>query len=101
MQAFETTGTIDTRGQVAFDQPLPVSRPARVRMILLFEEGSSARPLRPSPSSFGVTPSARSRRIDSAEMQQLWELLADMFAEEPEEDWTQLLRTARRKSLWM
>jgi hypothetical protein len=38
MQAFEVTGTIDPAGQLTLDQPLQVTHPGRVRVIVLLSD---------------------------------------------------------------
>ncbi|MBE9180092.1 hypothetical protein IQ268_16090 [Oculatella sp. LEGE 06141] len=38
MQAIEVTGTVDEAGMLFLDQPLHVSAPGRVRVIVLFSE---------------------------------------------------------------
>lgn len=38
MQSIETTGTIDSQGQLQLDQPLSEAKDQRVRVILLFAE---------------------------------------------------------------
>ena len=38
MKAIEMTGTVDEQGQLHLDEPLPMTSPARVRVILLFAE---------------------------------------------------------------
>ena len=38
MNAIETTGIVDAQRQLRLDAPLPVSGPARVRVIVLFSE---------------------------------------------------------------
>ncbi len=37
-QAFSTTGTIDSEGRLQVDTVLPISRPSRVQVIVLFPE---------------------------------------------------------------
>lgn len=37
-KAIETTATINTRGQLILDEPLPVAGPTRVRIIVLLPE---------------------------------------------------------------
>jgi hypothetical protein len=38
MQAFEISGTSDPTGRLIQDQPLQVSRPGQIRLIVLLEE---------------------------------------------------------------
>lgn len=40
MKAIETTGTIDEHNQLHLDNPLPISGPSRVRVIVLFPDES-------------------------------------------------------------
>jgi len=42
MQSIETTGTIDSQGQLQLDQPLSNAKDQRVRVILLFAEPDGA-----------------------------------------------------------
>ena len=37
LRAIEVTGTIDERHQLVFDEPLPLTGPSRVRVIILVE----------------------------------------------------------------
>ncbi len=38
IRAIETTGTVEARRQLVLDEDLPISGPARVRVIILFSE---------------------------------------------------------------
>lgn len=38
MRAIETTGTLNTQGQLQLDHPQPQAKPSRVRIILLLDE---------------------------------------------------------------
>ena len=38
MHAIETTGMVDEQRQLRLDEPLPISGPARVRVIVLFSD---------------------------------------------------------------
>lgn len=40
LKAIETTGTVDDQRQLHLDEPLPVSVPGRVRVIVLIPEAS-------------------------------------------------------------
>ena len=39
MRAIETTGILNTQGQIQLDRPLPQDKSSRVRVILLMLEG--------------------------------------------------------------
>lgn len=100
MYAFEMTGTVDPQGQLALDQPLSMPQAGRVRMIVLFEDPNDEH-LTGQLQSYCSEPTQLSTYrafIDDPESQDFWQTLADIFVEDPEEDWTQLLKSAHRKS---
>jgi hypothetical protein len=103
MHAFEMTGTVNAQGQLALDQPLPLPQAGRVRMIVLLEDQNDEQPTEQLQPYFSEPTQLSSYRafVDDPESQDFWHTLADIFGEDPEEDWTQLLKSARRKSVWM
>lgn len=97
MQAFEVTGTVDEEGQLAVDYPFPIPHPGRVRMIVLMEAPSY-------PTTYYHPRSLQTELVplpsfrNDPDIQDTWDGLAQIFVEEPDEDWNQLLLTAQRKS---
>lgn len=92
MQAFEVTGTIDPTGRLILDQPLQVSHPGRIRLIVLLEESDS------HPSTHQVTQTETPLANKSATNQPafdpnaipIWELAAQITASVPAEEWAKL-----------
>jgi hypothetical protein len=92
MQAFEVTGMIDATGQLRLDQPLQVSRPARIRLIVVLEEfdhpPATEQPLLEDSSSSNES-EAQQFSFDP-EAQPIWELVAEVSAQIPDEEWAKL-----------
>ena len=91
MQAFEASGMIDPSGRLILDQPLQVSHPGRIRLIILFEEYSNN-------SADGSLTSTEAESLNKPETQFLfnpdaqpiWELVAEISAQVPDEEWEKL-----------
>jgi len=92
MQAFEVSGTIDPTGRLTLDQPLQVSHPGRIRLIVLLEESDnntvsdqSATP----PNQIFSHPTRQQFTFDP-NAQPIWELAAEISAQVPDEEWAKL-----------
>lgn len=81
MQAIEATGTIDAQGQLSLDQPLQITYPARVRVIVLLSDGEGA-----NPESGGV------EQIDAQDFsaQSFLSMIDEIRAQVPDEEWKKL-----------
>lgn len=87
MQAIEATGTIDVHGQLALDQPLQVTHPGRVRIIVLLTEASTQLPEQTKPDTTNSQPAQESQPLDT---RPIWERVADISAQVPPEEWAKL-----------
>lgn len=88
MQAFEATGTIDAQGQLSLDQPLQVTHPSRVRIIVLLTESSNqtSEQTQPDLASHQTVP-----ETDQAfDTRPIWERVADISTQMPAEEWAKL-----------
>ncbi|UBF27154.1 hypothetical protein K9N68_04085 [Kovacikia minuta CCNUW1] len=92
MQAFEATGTINTAGRLTLDQPLKIPHPGRIRLIVLVEESGS----NPASSQLVQTETEASSESASNQLsfdpdaQPIWELVAEISAQVPDEEWAKL-----------
>jgi hypothetical protein len=92
MQAFEVTGTIDPTGRLRLDQPLQVSQPGRIRLIVLLEEPNNNLSTHREPQT-DLTPSTDSEESPFSfdpNAQPIWELAAEISAQVPDEEWAKL-----------
>ncbi|MDX2214988.1 MAG: hypothetical protein SFY66_16995 [Oculatellaceae cyanobacterium bins.114] len=92
MQAFEVTGTIDPTGRLTLDQPLQVSHPGRIRLIVLLEESDTK--TANDPLTQFETPSlsepVTNQLLFDSDAQPIWELVAEISAQVPDEEWAKL-----------
>ncbi len=92
MQAFEVSGTIDPTGRLILDQPLQVSHPGRIRLIVLLEETdhhpATNQPTSTHDSSFSQ-PATLQVAFDPNAIP-IWELAAQITASVPAEEWAKL-----------
>ncbi len=93
MQAIEITGTIDAEGRLFLDQPLQVSHSGRVRVIVLLEDSESAssheQPT-PTPAESRDQKSTNSQYSFDRDAPPIWELVAQISAQVPDEEWEKL-----------
>ncbi len=92
MQAFEVSGTIDPTGRLILDQPLQVSHPGRIRLIVLLEETDNDSVSKQSTSSSVQLTNASELYQFSfdPDAQPIWELVAEVSAQVPDEEWAKL-----------
>lgn len=98
MQAFEVTGTIDPAGRLTLDQPLQVSHPGRIRLIVLLEE-SDNNPVNDSltqADTISSTESTTNQYSFDPDAQPIWELVAEISAQVPDEEWAKLPKDLAR-----
>ncbi len=81
MQAIEATGTIDAQGHLSLDQPLQVTNPGRVRVIVLLPEGDRA--------GFNGDPTELSDSQDDS-AQSFLGIIDEIRAQVPDEEWKNL-----------
>ena len=86
MQAIEATGTIDAQGQLSLDQPLQVTHPGKVRVIVLLPEGDRAG--FNGDQSNGDQPELSDSQDDSA--QSFLGMIDEIRAQVPDEEWKNL-----------
>lgn len=103
MQAFEITGTVDASGQLTLDHPLKGSHSGRFRMIILLEDldrpcfDNASIPISPDLNlDFSLEDAYLADSILAPNAQPVWDQLADIFAQFPEEEWMQLSRDLAR-----
>jgi hypothetical protein len=92
MQAFEVTGTIDLTGRLTLDQPLQVPHPGRIRMIVLLESSESSVTNNPQIDAEAESlsqPTTQNLSFDP-DAQPIWELVAEISAQVPNEEWAKL-----------
>jgi RecA-family ATPase len=92
MQAFEVTGAIDPTGRLTLDQPLQVSHPGRIRLIVLLEEADNNHVNVPlaQASTISSTELATNQFSFDPDAQPIWELAAEISAQVPDEEWAKL-----------
>ena len=81
MQAIEATGTIDAQGHLSLDQPLQVTHPGRVRVIVLLPESDRA--------GFKGDQTELSESQD-ASAQSFLDMIDEIRAQVPDEEWKNL-----------
>ena len=89
MQAIEATGAIDAQGQLLLDQPLQVSHPGRVRVIVLLTDSTDSLEqtlAEPEPNLASATAEAH----PNLHTRPIWERVADISAQVPLEEWEAL-----------
>lgn len=88
MQAIEATGTIDAQGHLSLDQPLQVTHPSRVRIIVLLTESSNQIPEQIDPDLISSQTVRENDQV--ADARPIWERVADISAQVPAEEWAKL-----------
>lgn len=81
MQAFETTGTIDLTDQLTLDQPLQITHPAKVRVIVLLTESENA------ASNGDPTDLSESQDFSA---QSFLSMIDEIRTQVPDEEWKKL-----------
>jgi hypothetical protein len=92
MQAFEVSGTIDPTGRLILDQPLQVSHPGRIRLIVLLDEPDNNPASNQPTSTFAqlINESEPHQFSFDPDAQPIWELVAEISAQVPDEEWAKL-----------
>lgn len=80
MQAFEVTGIIDPTGRLTLDQPLKITYPARVRVIVLLSDENVS-------SNGNSTERSHSQDFSA---QSFLSMIDEIRAQVPDEEWKKL-----------
>lgn len=83
MQAIEAIGTINAQGQLSLDQPLQVTHPGKVRVIVLLtnDEGTT-------PEDNGADQTESSQKLPS--LPPFLQFVEEISAQIPKEEWEKL-----------
>lgn len=87
MQAIEATGTIDVNGHLSLDQPVQ-AHPGRVRVIVLLAEPSNQTLEEVNHNTTNLQ--VGQERSPTSDTQPIWERIADISAQVPDEEWEKL-----------